>query len=71
MATCSPAPDPNRTEIVPRCSYSLDFATFKGSRDLLRLSDKLGYEDNIKYKDDIIYDDDLYYEDKVKSEDDL
>ena len=57
--------DPKLTGIVPRCNSRLDFATFKGSRDFLRLSDKLEYEDTLKYEDGLKYDDDLKYEDHL------
>ena len=65
---------PNQTQpgMVLRCSSRLAFATFKGIRGLLRLSNDLEYEDdhknedNLKNEDDIKYDDNLKYTDKIK-----
>ena len=67
---CLPTPDPNRTGIVRRCSYRLFFATSKGTKVFLRLSDKLEYED-YRNLEDLKYGDNLKHEHKLKYEDDL
>ena len=66
MFTTPTDPHPTLTGIVPRCSSRIDFATYKNSRGLLRLSEYLEYEDYLKYEDDLKYEDNLKYKDNFQ-----
>ena len=69
--TIEPPPDPTPSRKVTRCSSRLAFATFEGTRGLLRLSVKLEYKDDLKYEDSLKYEENLNYEDNLKYEYDL